>query len=288
MHVAGYFLRRTDLGFYVWGYILVTVVHNVTWLAVFVMNFPVTLTIRKDLARGLFRYALPLTLGNLPQSLNLRLDQVLMAALVPPRMLGLYVIAVAWSGITTPALTALSQVLFPMLLGLGDRGLQFTLLARSLRLSAVCATACASLLAICTPVAIPLIYGRGFAEASIAACILAGGGVFLAMNNVLSEGFRALGLTKYPMYAELAGLVATGVLLPVLLPRWPLVGASIASVISYAVTATVLIFHATRSGATSLRSIFVPQASDFGVLSRLIREACLNVRPVRAEKCISC
>jgi len=287
MHVTGYLLKRTDLGFYVCGYILVTAVHNLTWLAVFVVQFPLAGTVRKDLVRGLFKYGLPLTLGSLPLSLNLRLDQVLMAALVPPRMLGLYVIAVAWSGMTAPALTALSQVLFPMLLGLDDRARQFTLLARSFRLSAVCAAACAALLMICTPVAIPLIYGRAFTEASLAACILVAGSVFLATNTMLSEGFRAVGLTKYPMYAELAGFAATGVLLPILLPRWPLVGASVASLISYAVTGAVLVSCAARSGDTSLRTLTVPQATDFRVLSRLLREACFKIRPARTEKCIS-
>jgi O-antigen/teichoic acid export membrane protein len=288
MHVAGYLLRRTDLGFYVWGYILVTVVHNLTWLAVFVVQFPAFGAIRIDRAQDLLKYGLPLTLGSLPQSLNLRLDQVLMAALVPPRFLGLYVIAVAWSGITTPALTAFSQVLFPILLAIDDPHRQFTMLARSARLTAMCAAACGVVLIISAPVAIPLIYGRAFAEAALAACILSAGSVFLAVNNVLSEGFRAVGLTKHPMYAELTGFAATGVLLVMLLPRWHLVGASIASVISYAVTAAVLISSATRSRAAPPRTFIVPEASDFGVLRRLIREGRLTIRPVRTEKCISC
>ena len=43
-----------------------------------------------------------------------------MAALVPPRILGLYVTAVAWGTLITPALNALSQVLFPMILEQAD------------------------------------------------------------------------------------------------------------------------------------------------------------------------
>lgn len=276
MHLTGYALRRTDLGFYVAGYIIVTALHNLTWLVVFIAQFPVVGKFRLGIAHGLFQYGLPLTLGSLPQYLNLRLDQVLMAALVPPGVLGLYVTAVAWSGIMMPALTALSQVLFPMILSLNDVSRQHELLGRSLRLSSLGAAVCAAALILCTPAAIPLIYGAAFAGASLPACILAFGSVLLSMNTVLSEGFRALGLPKYPMYAELAGFGATGALLLVLLPRWPLVGASVASVISYGVTTVVLIVSAARSGVSTVSGLVAPQRADIQVLRRVLRE-CLPV-----------
>lgn len=272
MHVAGYLLKRTDLGFYVWGYIAVTAVHNLTWVFVFVSQFRVVGKLQPGIARELFQYGLPLTLGSMPQYLNLRLDQILMAVLVPPGTLGLYVTAVAWSGIVMPALTALSQVLFPMIVALNDTNRQHELLGRSLRLSTLGAASCTGALILVTPVAIPLIYGRAFADAVLPACILAFGSVFLSMNNVLSEGFRALGLPKYPMYAELAGFAATSGLLMLLLPRWPLAGASIASAVSYGVTAVVLIVCAARTGATSVSALVAPQLADIHVLRRVLRQ----------------
>lgn len=275
MHLTGYLLGRRDLAFYVWGYVAVTGIHNLTWLLVFAAHFKVCGKIRATVSRRLFRYGLPLTLSSMPQFLNLRLDQVLMAALVPPRTLGLYVTAVAWSGLIMPALTALSQVLFPMILELTDRRRQYELLGRSFRLSMICAAVCAGGLILLTPVAIPLLYGRAFADASIPACILALGSVFLSMNNVLSEGFRALGLPKYPMYAEITGFGVTGILLTVLLPRWPLVGASIASLISYGVTTAVLVACTARTGATALSDLVVPQRGDIIVLRRVFRQFAL-------------
>lgn len=270
MHVAGYALKRTDLGFYVWGYIAVTAVHNLTWILVFVSQFRVVGKLRAGMAHRLFQYGLPLTLGSMPQYLNLRLDQVLMAVFVPPRVLGLYVTAVAWSGIVMPALTALSQVLFPTIMALHDTTRQHELLARSLRLSTLGAAVCAGALILVTPAAIPSIYGKAFSDAALPACILAFGSVFLSMNNVLSEGFRALGLPKHPMYAELAGFAATGVLLMLLLPRWPLVGASVASAMSYGVTTAVLILCAARTGATTVSALMAPQLADIHVLRRVV------------------
>jgi O-antigen/teichoic acid export membrane protein len=272
MHFAGYLMGRRDLTFYVCGYLAVAGLHNLTWLMVFIAHFKILGKVQATVARRLFRYGLPLTLSSMPQFLNLRLDQVLMAAFVPPRILGLYVTAVAWSGLIMPALTALSQVLFPMILELTDGHRQYELLGRSLRLSTLCAAVCAGGLILLTPIAIPLIYGRAFADASVPACLLALGSVFLSMNNVLSEGFRALGLPKYPMYAEIAGFGVTGILLTVLLPRWPLVGASIASLISYGVTTTVLVTCAARTGATTVCGLVVPRSADILVLRRVVRQ----------------
>jgi O-antigen/teichoic acid export membrane protein len=275
MHVMGYLLGRRDLVFYVWGYIIVTSLHNLTWLFVFIDDFRVVGKLHAVIAHGLFQYGLPLTLGSMPQFLNLRLDQVLMAALVPPGILGLYITAVAWSGLIMPALTALSQVLFPMILSVRDSTRQYELLGKSLRLTTICAAVCAGALIVVTPAAIPFIYGKSFQGAALPACILAVGAVFLSINSVLSEGFRAIGLPKFPMYGELAGFLATGSLLAILLPRWPLVGASVASVISYGVTTTVLIVCAARTDGTSVMHLVAPRLADVHALQRVIRESVL-------------
>ena len=69
---------------------------------------------RPELARlpGLLRYGLPTSLTTVPQQLNLRLDQLLMATFLPADTLGLYVVAVAWSGAFSALLTSVSQVVF--------------------------------------------------------------------------------------------------------------------------------------------------------------------------------
>lgn len=272
MHVSGYLLHRTDLAFYVWGFVLVMATHNLTWIIVFARQFPVNGRADWEVARSLLLYGTPLALGNTPQFLNLRLDQVLMAAVVSPRVLGLYVTAVAWSGLLMPVLTALPQVLFPMILAQSDPGRQYELLGKSLRLNTLCAVACSCALIACTPLAVPLIFGSAFREAVWPACILSIGAVFLAMNNILSEGLRALGLTSFPMYAEFAGFAATGSLLLLLLPRWPLIGASLASLVSYGVTAIVLIWSAARAGTVSASSLLAPRRGDVCDLRRLARQ----------------
>lgn len=53
-------------------------------------------------AGELLRYGAPSVLSGVPAQLDLRLDQILMAALLPAKQLGLYTVGVAWSGAGTP------------------------------------------------------------------------------------------------------------------------------------------------------------------------------------------
>ena len=66
-------------------------------------------------------YGLPCMMTGLPQMLNLRLDQIAMAALLSSRELGLYVVAVAWSGGAAPLLNSIGAVLLPAVAASADR-----------------------------------------------------------------------------------------------------------------------------------------------------------------------
>jgi O-antigen/teichoic acid export membrane protein len=68
---------------------------------------------RKQDFGPLLRYGLPCMMSTLPLVLNLRLDQMLMAVFLPPMALGLYVVAVAWSGAINPLIQAVALALFP-------------------------------------------------------------------------------------------------------------------------------------------------------------------------------
>src|SRR5260370_19172475 len=55
---------------------------------------------------SMLRYGIPCVTTKVPQVLNLRLDQMLMAAILPPQQLGLSLVAVAWSSASGPLIGA--------------------------------------------------------------------------------------------------------------------------------------------------------------------------------------
>jgi len=180
--------------------------------------------------RPLLSYGAPTVVTALPQWLNIRLDQLVMIALLSPDAVGLYVVAVAWGGAAQPLATVLAHAAVPSLAALQDGQQRARLLYRSGALVSIAASV--ALLAL-TPLVLPLIFGAEFRGAIPAALVLAVAGAVTGMNAVGSECLRGLGRPRGLLAAECAGLAVTCVAVPVLIPLWGIVGAAVASLASY-------------------------------------------------------
>jgi O-antigen/teichoic acid export membrane protein len=191
--------------------------------------------------RPLIRFGAPVCLSALPSSLNLRLDQLLMAGLVPASTLGLYAVAVTWSGVMIPVTSAISSVLFPKLSGMASVAEQKRLLKRAL-IGTLCASGigCA-IAAVITPAALGFLFGPAFVAGTKVARVLLLGAVFLALNAVLEEGLKGMGRPRTVLAAEGIALVVTIVMLSLLLRPLGALGAGIASVAAYSTATAYLL-----------------------------------------------
>jgi O-antigen/teichoic acid export membrane protein len=210
---------------------------------------PGPFNIDRSKVRPMLAYGLPTMGAAVPQLANLRLDQLLMAALVAPSLLGLYVVALAWSGVVTPLLVAIGSVVFPRVAATRVVGDQVELLVRTLRFSSVLALClCAPLLAL-TPLVVPLLFGRDYVDAVPVAALLVVAGTVTGLNTILQEGIRGLGHPKVVLWSELTGLAATVLALVLLMPRLGIIGAAIASLLGYLATSIpILLYLRTASG----------------------------------------
>lgn len=219
----------------------------------------------------LLRYGLPCMFTAMPQLLNLRLDQMLMATLLPPRNLGLYVVAVAWSNGLKPLLSALGTVLFPRVASISEESARKEALAQGVRLGVVAAGAVAVPMMAVTPIFIPLLFGRDFTAAVPAALVLVVASALLSFNIILEEGLRGLGHPKAVMWAEILGLIVTGALLVLLLRPLGIMGAAIASLSAYSIVAIYLLIQAVRLTGLSLRRCLCPNLPEILTAWRQIR-----------------
>lgn len=201
----------------------------------------------RALARPLAKYGIPTTLTVLPMTLNLNLDQLLMASLLQPQELGLYVAAVAWAGAPMPIILAIGQVLFPRLSAIPDLEGQARVLKRVLGLTLRAVLGFYSVLFVLTPFVLPLLFGARFADAVPAALVLVVANSFNAFNNLLTNALYGLGHPKWVLAAQLIGLGITAVFLTILLPRIGMMGAAITSVFAYATICGLLLFAARRA-----------------------------------------
>jgi O-antigen/teichoic acid export membrane protein len=202
-------------------------------------------------------YGLQCTVGGLPILLNLRMDQMLMAAFMPPVDLGLYVAAVAWSGAISPLLNAVASVLFPEVASKESGPEQTGAFARGTRFAALIAAPIGLALTLITPWAMIMLFGAKFRPAIPSALVLVPAGAILGVNLAMEDGMRGLGRPDLVMRAELTGLIVTAGCLALLLRPLGILGAAIASLLGYGTVAGSLLFQARRVTGASTADLLV-------------------------------
>ena len=216
--------------------------------------------------RPILSYGLPSMLSGLPSTLNLKLDQILMVGLLSPQLLGFYVVAVAWSNATLPILSALPAVIVPKVAGSSDRIDQLNALSQMTRLGSSFAVVAGLVFAILSPLAIPLLFGSEFKNAISAGVILSIGVVFLSINQMLESGLMGLGKPKLVLLTQVVGLIFTIILLLVLMPRYNIIGAAIASTVSYFSITVLNLTLLTWMSKIGWTNFIVPNSEDFRMM----------------------
>lgn len=218
---------------------------------------------------AMLSFGMPCVFATLPQMLNLRMDQMLMAAFLPARELGLYVAAVAWAGAANPIINAVGMVIFPMVASHVVPAEAHRVFARGARAAAMLAAMTGALLLAATPIGFPILFGAGFKASIPAALILVPAGAVAGINSVLSEGLRGLGAPSSVMVAELCGLMVTVAALAILLRPLGIAGAALASLMAYSTTAAILIWYARKRTGLSMRVLLVPGLGE--IRANLVR-----------------
>ena len=222
-------------------------------------------TSRTALSFGLKTWAL-----NVVRSANVRLDQLLMAGLVPARELGLYAVAVTLAGYSSSAVGALGTALYPRIAE-GERHL----LARASRMTLLAIAVASALLAAVAPALITVLFGSDFSDAVPMAWLLLVSGVFLAGMSVLAAGVAGDGDPGGVARAEGVALVLSIPVLVVLLPSTGGVGAAAISIATYGLSFGLLLRRARRRFGGRLRDYLWPTGEDlrwtYAVLGRAVR-----------------
>lgn len=233
--------------------------------------------------RPMVRYGLLSVGGSTPLVLNLRLDQMLMAALLPAHMLGLYVVGVTWSGMIAPLLSALGAVLFPRIAAQMDTERRAQMFTQGSRVAVLATAIITIVVLLCTPWAIMLLFGEQFAAAIPAAIISVVAAAIAGMNQVLEDGLRGFGQPQAVLFAEGGGLLVSVVALLLLLPALGIVGAALASVCGYSTVTLLLIMQMQRLTGCSPASFLRPTRQDVSLSWQQGRSLLLHVMP-KAER----
>jgi O-antigen/teichoic acid export membrane protein len=221
--------------------------------------------------RGMIRYGLPCTLTNLPQILNLRLDQIAMAMMLPARELGTYAVAVAWSSMTAPVLNALGATLLPSIASQADRAASTDWFSKGMRLASLSAAAACLLLTGLTPIALAALFGESYGASVPAALLLVPAGCILGLNSVLEQGLLGLGHPYSVLGGELAGLMATALGLALTLRPLHIMGGAISSLAGYSTVCVALVLVVRRLTGVSLEELLWPRMDELRFVVARVR-----------------
>ncbi len=227
----------------------------------------------------LMRYGALSISATTPSWLNGRMDQLVMGAFLSPQLLGLYAVAVAWSLAVTPVSNAFAQVILPRLTGAHDSADAAERLCATSRIASGINALMGVGFLLITPLAVNVVFGPSFAPAIPATMVLVVAAVCLGMNQFLEEAVRGLGRPGLATVAELCGFAVTAVGLAVLLPRFGILGAALASLLSYATVLVMLVVILRRRLGLRPRDLLLPRPADVRSLLGRFRPA--RTHPVR-------
>lgn len=197
---------------------------------------------RLSLLRPLYGYGSKLWLSDMPRLVNVRLDQLLLSVWsgVTAASLGNYAVAVSLAALVLPISQAFGSVAFPRI----ARSASEEHARRTERVTIVGATISSvvivAVLAAFSSTIVPFVFGRQFSQAVGALWLLAPGAVFLSLNLVLAQVLQGRGRPLFTSVGEGIGAMSTIVLLLILIPRFGIRGAAVASSIAYGVVTPFL------------------------------------------------
>jgi O-antigen/teichoic acid export membrane protein len=211
---------------------------------------------------GLLRQGLPFYPGTLSQFLAARVDVYLLAWLLadPSAPLGFYSMAVAMAEIVYLFPNAVSTFFFPHVAGAAreDSDRQVAMVSRvTLLLTGSVGLALVPASAIAFPLLLP-----GFEPALPALYILLPGVVAVSVSQVVSGYVAGLGRPALSSAVSIGALVTNVSLNLILIPRFGILGASAASLVSYTLSSIVYSVIAARLTGHRSRDFWIPRRSD--------------------------
>jgi O-antigen/teichoic acid export membrane protein len=212
--------------------------------------------------RDLFRFGIPLHPGNVTLFFAYRADVFLLAALLadPSAPLGYYSMGVSMAEMVFFFPNAVSVLFFPHVAGSAreEADRQVPMVSRvTLLMTAAFGLALIPVATVLISVIVP-----AFTPALPALYILLPGVVALSVSKVLTGYLTGLGRTGLTSGVSISTFVLNVILNVFLIPRFGILGAALASLVSYAASSLALSLIAGRLARTSPLAFWVTRSSD--------------------------
>jgi O-antigen/teichoic acid export membrane protein len=219
------------------------------------------------------RFAFPCYLGTVAQFLNYRLDVFFVSGMLGSRQLGIYMVAVLLAQSVNLVPGTAQAVLFPTVAAGNDDRANAIRTSQATRFLVWFGILLASALAAGGRLLVTYVFGPAFAEAVWPLWWLLPGAVIFVIANVIAGYFAGTGRPNLNSLAAVVGVCITVPLDLMLIPKFGISGAALASTASYTTSALTMIVAFCRSTATPFRNLFLPVRADREQLMRILASA---------------
>jgi O-antigen/teichoic acid export membrane protein len=220
-------------------------------------------TFDRELVRALFGFAVRSHISNVSSLFNERLDQLVISVFLAPVQLGLYVIAVTLTALTNLVGQSVSLIALPAVAAEESGSDRAAMVRRYIRLTILGAAMLTVPMIVLSPRLIDVFFGHAFAPAATVTRVLLLAAVVLTSTRLAQSMLKAAGRPLDAGVSELVALGVTVASLGVLLPWLGILGAGIASLLAYSVSAAWTANRAASAlGLSSVRFlVFAPAVS---------------------------
>jgi O-antigen/teichoic acid export membrane protein len=188
--------------------------------------FPIASPLRLLLFYGIRSYGIDLC-----GTMSFYVDQVLVVHLLPPGMMGAYVVALSLSRMLNAFHTAVVMVLFPRIVS-QPPAVIIDLTGRAVRITTLLTATGGLAVALLGPRLLVALYGREYRDATGVVRILVVEVILSGITLVLSQAFMAMSRPGVITVFQATGLALTVPLLLLLVPRFGVEGAATALLLS--------------------------------------------------------
>jgi O-antigen/teichoic acid export membrane protein len=221
----------------------------------------------------MLHYGWRVQVGVIFQSVNYRLDVIVVQLFRPLSQVGYYVIAETIAELVITLATAFQSSVLPLTSHYEGDARQADTTIRALHHHAILSAAAALANVVVGSAVILLLYGPKFHAAVVPMLVLLPGVWFFGLGLVIQSDLGGRG--RPGLSSGLAGLAAGATILLdfALIPPFGVIGAAIASVLAYTCFGVSSLIALSRVSGIAPRVLLVPTREDFLVYKRLIARA---------------
>lgn len=208
--------------------------------------------------------------GNLATFLNYRFDVFIVNYFLDATQVGLYALGVLVSESLWQIPHAAAVSLLPRTARTMDQGNEVFTCSITRHVFAI-ACVSAALIALLSPLAIPMVFGERFRPSIMVIWWILPGTVALAVAKVMAADLVARGKPEYASIFSMVTLAATIALDFLLIPRMGILGAALASSIAYLANTVLIAWALRRELKVKITEILLPTQAEFAVYRQVYR-----------------